>query len=78
MIRTIVRHKNRKLYDKTLSGYTTLGEIARNVKSGETVQVLDNQSKTDITKEVLSKAYSQLVLKNLVTSQELHDKIKLL
>ena len=47
--RVIKRYTNRKLYDKLESRYVTLDEISRLVRSGEDVQVIDNETDEDLT-----------------------------
>lgn len=48
-MRVIKRYANRKLYDTTGSTYITLDEIARMIKSGEEIQIIDNKTKEDLT-----------------------------
>jgi|GEM_PF-588564 len=45
----IKRYQNRKLYDTEESAYVTLDEISKMIKAGETVKVIDNRTKNDIT-----------------------------
>jgi polyhydroxyalkanoate synthesis repressor PhaR len=47
--RVIKRYANRKLYDTEESCYVTHEEIALLVRSGEEIQIIDNQSKEDLT-----------------------------
>jgi polyhydroxyalkanoate synthesis repressor PhaR len=47
--RVIKRYANRKLYDTRDSRYVTLVQIAEYVKVGEDVQIIDNNSKEDLT-----------------------------
>jgi polyhydroxyalkanoate synthesis repressor PhaR len=47
--RVIKRYANRKLYDTEESCYVTHEEIARLVRSGEDIQIIDNESKDDLT-----------------------------
>lgn len=51
--RLIKRYLNRKLYDTVDSTYVKLDEIAKFLRSGEDVIVVDNASKRDITKSTL-------------------------
>ena len=53
-VRIIKRYANRKLYDTESSSYVTLHEIARFVREGEDVQIIDNNSKEDITNVTLA------------------------
>jgi len=45
-LRLIKRYGNRKLYDTSQSRYITLDEIARLVRSGNDVKVIDNETAT--------------------------------
>jgi polyhydroxyalkanoate synthesis repressor PhaR len=48
-VRLIKRYGNRKLYDTSESRYITLDEIARLVRSGSDVKVIDNENGDDLT-----------------------------
>jgi polyhydroxyalkanoate synthesis repressor PhaR len=48
-IRLIKRYGNRKLYDTLESRYITLDEIARLVRAGNDVKVIDNENGDDLT-----------------------------
>jgi len=48
-IRLIKRYGNRKLYDTLLSRYITLDEIARLVRAGNEIRVVDNETGEDLT-----------------------------
>jgi polyhydroxyalkanoate synthesis repressor PhaR len=52
--RVIKRYSNRKLYDTTDSRYVTLLQIAGMVRTGEEVQIIDNNSKEDLTEVTLA------------------------
>jgi len=52
--RVIKRYANRKLYDTEDSCYVTHEEIALLVRSGEDIQIIDNQSKEDLTRLTLA------------------------
>ena len=56
--RIIKRYTNRKLYDKTASRYITLQEVARLIRDGEDVKVVDNGSGEDLT----SVTFAQIIL----------------
>ncbi|MBW2463470.1 MAG: polyhydroxyalkanoate synthesis regulator DNA-binding domain-containing protein [Deltaproteobacteria bacterium] len=47
--RLVKRYANRKLYDTRDSRYVTLHEIARYVRDGEDVRIIDNRTKEDLT-----------------------------
>lgn len=85
----IKRYSNRKLYDTERSKYVTLDEIARMIKAGEEVTIIDNESKEDLTSVTLTqiifeeeKRESRMplaMLRNLIqtggeTLQEFFDK----
>ena len=53
-MRTIKRYSNRKLYDTQNKKYITLNEIAKLVRSGVDLRVLDNETEEDLTNITLS------------------------
>lgn len=78
--RIIKRYSNRKLYDTKDSRYVTLLQIAEMVRGGEEVQIIDNNTKDDLTEITLAqiiyeeqKAHSRSVplqtLKELIHSR---------
>jgi polyhydroxyalkanoate synthesis repressor PhaR len=52
--RIIKRYSNRKLYDTKGSRYVTLLQIAEMVREGEEVQIIDNNTKDDLTEVTLA------------------------
>lgn len=50
----IKRYQNRKLYDTHESSYVTLDEIAKMIRNGEELKVIDNKTKNDITAATLT------------------------
>lgn len=56
--RLIKRYTNRKLYDTLESRYVTLEEIARLVREGEEIAVIDNESSEDLT----AVTFAQIIL----------------
>jgi polyhydroxyalkanoate synthesis repressor PhaR len=52
--RIIKRYSNRKLYDTKDSRYVTLLQIAEMVRGGEEVQIIDNNTKEDLTEVTLA------------------------
>ena len=52
--KVIKRYQNRKLYDTNESSYVTLEEIAKMIKNGEELRVIDNKTKNDITAATLT------------------------
>lgn len=53
-MKIIKRYQNRKLYDTHESSYVTLDEIAKMIKGGEDLRVIDNKTKNDITASTLT------------------------
>ena len=53
-VKVIKRYQNRKLYDTHESSYVTLDEIAKMIKGGEDLRVIDNKTKNDITAATLT------------------------
>lgn len=54
MDRRIKRYENRKLYDTKASEYVSLDDIAALVRSGETVEVVDDATGEDLTAQTLT------------------------
>jgi polyhydroxyalkanoate synthesis repressor PhaR len=52
--KVIKRYSNRKLYDTDRSKYVTLDEIARMIKAGDEIVIIDNESKEDLTAVTLT------------------------
>ena len=50
----IKRYGNRKLYDTEQSSYVVLNDIAKMIRNNEEVQVIDNETKNDITLSTLT------------------------
>lgn len=53
-IRIIKKYQNRKLYDTQDSCYVTLDGIAKMIREGEEIAVVDNNSKEDVTALILT------------------------
>ncbi len=53
-IRIIKKYQNRKLYDTQDSCYVTLDGIAKMIREGEEIIVIDNNSKEDVTALILT------------------------
>jgi polyhydroxyalkanoate synthesis repressor PhaR len=53
-IRIVKKYQNRKLYDTEDSCYVTLDGIARMIREGEDIVVIDNNSKQDVTALILT------------------------
>ncbi len=54
MIRVIKRYESRKLYDTEESRYISLEDIAKWVRDGQDVRVIDNASNDDVTAQILT------------------------
>lgn len=71
----IKRYSNRKLYDTSQSRYITLAELGELVRRGENIQVIDNESKADLTDMTLTQVLiaqqkqKQNGIRNLVQTQ---------
>lgn len=52
--RIVKKYQNRKLYDTKDSCYITLDDIAKMVKRGDEVKVVDNKTKNDVTSIILT------------------------
>jgi polyhydroxyalkanoate synthesis repressor PhaR len=50
----IKRYQNRKLYDTHQSCYVTLDEIAKMIRNGDELKVIDNKTQRDITSSTLT------------------------
>jgi polyhydroxyalkanoate synthesis repressor PhaR len=78
MPRVIKRYGNRKLYDVTASNYVSLDDVATLIRTGETVQVVDNVTGEDITAQTLT----QIVLDegkrggSVLPTEMLHDMLR--
>ncbi|MCW5978916.1 MAG: polyhydroxyalkanoate synthesis regulator DNA-binding domain-containing protein [Bryobacteraceae bacterium] len=57
--RVIKRYENRKLYDTETRQYIRLTDIARLVREGQEVAVIDNSTGSDITAQTLSKIIAE-------------------
>lgn len=78
MIRVIKRYESRKLYDTEESRYVSLEDIARWVREGQQVQVVDNGSSEDVSAQVLT----QIILDegkrgtSFLPTELLHDLVR--
>lgn len=78
MDRRIKRYDNRKLYDTESSEYVSLSDIARLVRRGETVKVIDNNTGEDLTAQTLT----QIILeegkqgRQVIPSDLLHELLR--
>ncbi len=78
MARLIKRYENRKLYDTEASAYVSLSDVAALVRSGETVEVIDNATGNDLTAPVLT----QIILEegkrgnSTISTETLHDLVR--
>jgi polyhydroxyalkanoate synthesis regulator protein len=56
---SLLRYKNRKLYNNLIRGYNTGADIVAYIKDGQDVRVLDYATRADITVKVLMAAGSR-------------------
>lgn len=54
MIRIVKRYESRKLYDTEESRYVSLEDIAKWVRGGQEVKVIDNATSADVSAQVLT------------------------
>ena len=54
MIRIVKRYESRKLYDTEESRYVSLEDIAKWVRHGQEVQVIDNSTSSDVSAQILT------------------------
>jgi polyhydroxyalkanoate synthesis repressor PhaR len=79
MVRLIKRYESRKLYDTEESRYVSLDEIARFVRNGQEVRVIDNASSDDVTAQTLT----QIILeegkngRTQLPTEFLHDLVRM-
>lgn len=59
MMTVIKRYQNRKLYDVEQSRYVTTDDLARMIREGQTVRVIDHETEEDITSLVLTNVLKQ-------------------
>lgn len=69
-MKTIVRYKNRKLYDPDIKGYVKLENIQQMAKQGLDFKVIDHVTKDDITYQTLL----TVLYKKLTNTQSLNKK----
>lgn len=78
MERLIKRYPNRKLYDVEASAYVALDDVARLIREGETVRIVDHSTGDDITAQTLT----QIVLEegkrgqSVLPTELLHDLLR--
>ncbi len=54
MIRIIKRYESRKLYDTEESRYVSLEDLAKWVRDGQEVKVIDNSTSADVSAQILT------------------------
>jgi len=78
MVRVIKRYESRKLYDTEESRYVSLDDVARWVRDGQEVKVVDNASSEDVTHQILT----QVILEegkrgtSFLPKELLHDLVR--
>ena len=78
MSRLVKRYGSRKLYDTEGSQYVALDEIARWIRDGQDVRVLDNRTSEDVTVQVLGQIIVEAGKKGGAVPQKelLHELIR--
>ncbi len=78
MVRLVKRYGSRKLYDTEESRYISLEEIARFVRRGQEVRVVDNATTEDVTGQTLSQVILEETRRgaSALTSDLLHELIR--
>lgn len=69
----LVKYSNRKIYDRTKSKYVNFADIETDIKNCRDVQIIDNATGKDVTKEVLL----SLIGSRLDTKMKLEDIIEI-
>ncbi len=54
---TLYKYKNRKIYNKVTSKYITLTQLLDLVNNGESVKVIEFDTRKDITVDTVTKAF---------------------
>ena len=54
---TLYKYKNRKIYNKVTSKYITLTQLLDLVNNGESVRVIEFDTRKDITVDTVTKAF---------------------
>ncbi len=74
----IKKYSNRRLYDSAKKKYITLEDISDLIKSGKEIQVIDTQTKEDITKLILIQTIleNEKNKKDILPASFLHNLIK--
>ena len=78
MARLIKRYGSRKLYDTNESRYISLEDIAKWIRDGEEIEVIDNATSEDVTALTLTQVISEEGRKKnrILSSDLLHDLIR--
>ena len=66
--KVIKRYGNRKLYDTERSSYVVLNDIAKMIRNKEEVQIIDNETKDDITSATLTQIIFSSEKKSIVSA----------
>ena len=54
---TLYKYKNRKIYNKSTSKYINLSQLLDIINKGESVQVIEFDTRRDITVDTVTKAF---------------------
>ena len=75
-MQTIKKYANRKLYHTNRKQYITLDGIAELIRTGEQIQVVDNETGDDITASILAQVVAQTRWRGLLPAHVLTDLIQ--
>lgn len=56
----IIKYKNRKLYLKSLKKFIDQNQLIKLIKEGNEVEIIDFETKEDVTQKVLSSSISKM------------------
>jgi polyhydroxyalkanoate synthesis repressor PhaR len=76
-MRIIKRYSNRKLYDTGEKHYVTLRDVARIIRQGDTVSIVDKDSTKDLTTQTLAQIlYVEELADPKMSAAHLHTVIR--
>jgi polyhydroxyalkanoate synthesis repressor PhaR len=78
MKRLIKRYPNRKLYDVQASSYVSLEDIARLIREGDTVEIVDHATGEDLTAQTLTQVVLEVGKRgtHILPTDFLHDLLR--
>lgn len=74
----VKRYPNRKLYNTETKSYITLEDIAQAIRSGQDVEIIDNETGNEITHQILNQVIFEEGKKGFspIPTQVLHEMIR--